>query len=66
MPDGLPIDGYTPSQRRIIVTYEHFRFRPNGLPLSRRIAQELGYKLDVNNSSSHVRRVLKKYLKTRK
>lgn len=66
MSNGLPLDGYSPSQRRIIVAYEYMRFRPDGSPMARRIARELGYTLDKKQTNSYVSRTIRLYLKKRK
>lgn len=64
LPD-VPLDGYSPARRRIIIAFECLRTRPDvyGTPINRRVARIVGLTIDCNGSNSFVARVLRDYLK---
>lgn len=62
--DKLPLDGFTGEARRVIYAFERLRFRPSDEPVSRRVAVELGYKLDGKRRSSYVLKVIRQYRKS--
>ena len=60
-----PFAALTEKQLTIVKAYERLRHDQNmwGVPVARRVAEELDRKLDVNKGNSYVYRVLKKWHK---